>query len=83
LLHAVICRAGIAALVNRIDKPRLTVAVDGSVYRFHPHFHQLMTVMTSSLIQPGKEVSTELMSILLLFVFLFASGKDIAGNLIL
>jgi len=53
-----ICCAGIAVLLNRISKPKVTVAVDGSLYRFHPHFHQLMMTMTKSLVQPGLDVST-------------------------
>jgi len=48
---------GIAVLVNRVNKPKVTVAVDGSLYRFHPHFHQLMMKMTKALIKPGIDVS--------------------------
>jgi len=43
--------------VNRVNKPKVTVAVDGSLYRFHPHFHKLMMKMTSTLIKPGVDVS--------------------------
>ena len=43
--------------MNRISKPKVTVAVDGSLYRFHPHFHKLMMRMTSALIKPGIDVS--------------------------
>lgn len=35
--------AGIACLLNKIDEDNVTVGIDGSVYRFHPHFHDLMT----------------------------------------
>ncbi|XP_043266742.1 hexokinase type 2 isoform X2 [Venturia canescens] len=35
--------AGIAALLNKIGEDNVTVGIDGSVYRFHPHFHDLMT----------------------------------------
>lgn len=34
--------AGIAALINKMNDPSVTVGVDGSVYRFHPKFHDLM-----------------------------------------
>jgi len=52
------CRcAGIAVLLNRINKPKVTVAVDGSLYRFHPHFHRLMMTKTKSLVKPGLDVS--------------------------
>jgi len=50
--------AGIAALVNRINKQQVTVAVDGSLYRSHPRFPDLIETMTSSLINPGIEVSS-------------------------
>ncbi|XP_048485533.1 hexokinase type 2 isoform X2 [Plutella xylostella] len=45
--------AGIAALINKMDEPRVTVGIDGSVYRFHPHFHTLMTEKIATLIRPG------------------------------
>jgi len=53
---AYLASAGIAALLNRIDRPRATVAVDGSLYRFHPHFHNLMMKMTEDLILNGIKV---------------------------
>jgi len=56
-------------LVNRIDKPKLTVAVDGSLYRFHPHFHRLMMKMTASLIKPNIDVSFPSIMFILLWLF--------------
>ena len=47
---------GIATLLNRINKPNVTVAVDGSLYRFHPLFHDLMTEKINQLIKPGLKV---------------------------
>ena len=41
--------AGIAALLNKIGENNVTVGIDGSVYRFHPHFHDLMTVKINEL----------------------------------
>ncbi|XP_014599221.1 PREDICTED: hexokinase type 2 isoform X2 [Polistes canadensis] len=41
--------AGIATLLNKMDEPHVTVGIDGSVYRFHPHFHDLMTAKISEL----------------------------------
>ena len=35
--------AGIATLLNKMDDNNVTVGIDGSVYRFHPHFHDIMT----------------------------------------
>ncbi|XP_044021027.1 hexokinase type 2 isoform X2 [Aphidius gifuensis] len=41
--------AGIACLLERIGEENVTVGIDGSVYRFHPHFHDLMTEKISQL----------------------------------
>lgn len=51
--------AGIAALINRMDEKSLVVGIDGSVYRFHPKFHDLMTAKIRELIKP--DVKFELM----------------------
>jgi len=53
---AYLASAGIAALLNRIDRAEVTVAVDGSLYRFHPHFHNLMMKMTKELVSNDKKV---------------------------
>ncbi|KAL0110807.1 hypothetical protein PUN28_014037 [Cardiocondyla obscurior] len=45
--------AGAAALLNKMGENNVTVGVDGSVYRFHPHFHNLMVAKISEL-QPYK-----------------------------
>nr|UNF16855.1 hexokinase II [Hyphantria cunea] len=47
--------AGIATLLNKMNEPRVTVGIDGSVYRFHPHFHTLMTEKISQLVRPGLQ----------------------------
>lgn len=52
-----IVSAGIACLIDRMALSRITVGVDGSVYRFHPHFHDLMKAKVSELVSEG-EVST-------------------------
>ena len=49
--------AGIATLLNRINKPCRTVAVDGSLYRYHPHFHDLMMRKIEQLVPPALVVS--------------------------
>ncbi|XP_055909640.1 hexokinase type 2-like [Eupeodes corollae] len=49
--HLVSC--GIATLINKMNEPFVTVGVDGSVYRFHPKFHNLMFEKIKSLIKPG------------------------------
>ncbi|XP_008207047.1 hexokinase type 2 isoform X3 [Nasonia vitripennis] len=45
--------AGIATLLVKMGENNVTVGVDGSVYRFHPHFHDLMVEKISAL-QPYK-----------------------------
>ncbi|XP_011506332.1 PREDICTED: hexokinase type 2-like isoform X1 [Ceratosolen solmsi marchali] len=43
--------AGLAALLIKMGENNVTVGVDGSVYRFHPHFHDLMVEKISMLQQ--------------------------------
>ncbi|KAL7643738.1 UNVERIFIED_CONTAM: hypothetical protein RMT77_005744 [Armadillidium vulgare] len=50
---AFLAGAGVAVLLNRISEEHVTVAVDGSVYRFHPHFHSLMVEAISKVLKPG------------------------------
>lgn len=50
--------AGVATLINKMGKDNVTVGIDGSVYRFHPHFHDLMTEKIAQLIKPGIKVSS-------------------------
>ena len=48
--------SGIASLLNKMNRPDVVVAVDGSLYRFHPHFHDLMIEKIQDLINPGIKV---------------------------
>ena len=48
----------VATVVNRIRSDDVTVAVDGSLYRFHPHFHDLMQKKVTQLVDSGKKVGT-------------------------
>uniref|UniRef100_A0A914X0H8 Phosphotransferase n=1 Tax=Plectus sambesii TaxID=2011161 RepID=A0A914X0H8_9BILA len=50
-----LCAAGIAVLLNRMQKPMVTVGVDGSVYRFHPTFKQLLDQKIDQLVDRGLE----------------------------
>nr|CAD7437507.1 unnamed protein product [Timema bartmani] len=45
--------AGVATLINKMGQLSVTVGVDGSVYRFHPYFHDLMVEKISELVTPG------------------------------
>lgn len=49
--------AGIATLLNKMNEPVATVGIDGSVYRYHPHFHNLMMEKIGQLVNPGIKVS--------------------------
>lgn len=51
--------AGIATLLNKMNEPDVTVAIDGSVYRYHPHFHNLMMETIAQLVNPGISVRTD------------------------
>lgn len=42
--------SALAVLILRIGDPQITIGVDGSVYRFHPKFHELMTETIKELI---------------------------------
>ncbi|KAG9509149.1 Hexokinase-2 [Fragariocoptes setiger] len=44
--------AAVAALLNKMHRPYTTVGVDGSVFRYHPHFHRLMQHKTKELTNP-------------------------------
>ncbi|XP_037045634.1 hexokinase type 2-like [Bradysia coprophila] len=52
--------AGVAALINKIDEPSVTVGVDGSVYRLHPSFHDLMVERIRQFVKP--EISFDVVS---------------------
>ncbi|GFG39358.1 hypothetical protein Cfor_08311, partial [Coptotermes formosanus] len=45
--------AGVATLINKMGQQNVTVGIDGSVYRFHPHFHDLMSEKIKQLVTPG------------------------------
>ncbi|GMT28767.1 hypothetical protein PFISCL1PPCAC_20064, partial [Pristionchus fissidentatus] len=47
--------AGIAMLLNRMNKKYVTVGVDGSVYRFHPSFPKLLDEKIDQLIKGDLE----------------------------
>lgn len=50
---AYLASAGIATLLNKMNRPEVTIGVDGSLYRFHPHFHDLMDEKIRQLVNPG------------------------------
>ncbi|XP_054164981.1 hexokinase-1-like isoform X2 [Oppia nitens] len=42
--------AAVATILNKMKRPHTTIGVDGSVYKFHPHFHDLMVAKISELV---------------------------------
>ena len=56
--------AGVAVLLNRIGEKKVTVAVDGSVYRFHPFFHDMMVQTIGKLVKPDMEVRYKLLLVI-------------------
>ncbi|XP_076372364.1 hexokinase type 2-like isoform X1 [Tachypleus tridentatus] len=49
---AFLVSAAISCILNRMKRPHTTVGVDGSVYRYHPYFHDLMERKISELTAP-------------------------------
>ena len=45
-----------AVVIQRVGLNDVTVAVDGSLYRFHPHFKQLMTNKIAQLLPAHQQV---------------------------
>lgn len=45
--------AALAVLILKMGDPDITIGVDGSVYRFHPKFHDLMMEKITELIPPS------------------------------
>jgi len=50
---AVLAAAGVAALLNKMKRPHTTVGMDGSLYKFHPHFSRLMRLKVGELVNPS------------------------------
>lgn len=46
--------ACMSCLLKRVNRPDMTVAIDGSLYKYHPHLHNLLMKYTSQLV-PDKE----------------------------
>ncbi|XP_035219033.1 hexokinase-1-like [Stegodyphus dumicola] len=45
--------AGVATILNKMKRTHTTVGVDGSVYRYHPHFRELMESKIDELTDPN------------------------------
>lgn len=51
-------RLGLAVIINRINKPNITVGVDGSLYRYHPRFKKNMEKAMKELVNKNIKVGT-------------------------
>lgn len=49
--------AGLAVILNRININDIVIGVDGSVYRYHPHYHQLLVNKISELVNSNIQFS--------------------------
>lgn len=52
--------AAVATILNKMARPYTTVAVDGSVYKYHPHFHGIMEKKTCELVNPAYKFDIRL-----------------------
>ncbi|CAG2119311.1 unnamed protein product, partial [Medioppia subpectinata] len=52
--NAQLAAANLSAVVQRIDKPMVRIAIDGSLYKKHPKLHKLMTDFIGELIPNRK-----------------------------
>lgn len=50
-----LCAAGIATVLTRMQRPYVTVGIDGSVYRFHPKFARILDEKIDQLLAPNLE----------------------------
>jgi hexokinase len=52
---AFLAATAVAVVIDRVSLPEVTVAVDGSLYRFHPHFKDIMNTKISQLVKPQQK----------------------------
>jgi len=51
----------VAVVIQRVGLSDVTVAVDGSLYRFHPHFKELMASKIAQLLPTQLQVGSALL----------------------
>lgn len=52
--------AGIAAVLEHIKRPEVSIGIDGSLYKLHPRFRERMTDILDKLLPPSIRVSLEI-----------------------
>ncbi|KAH8247243.1 hypothetical protein KR038_000877 [Drosophila bunnanda] len=50
---AKLCACGLVTLINKMNINDVVIAVDGSVYRYHPKYHEMLEKYMKKLLKPG------------------------------
>ncbi|KAH8246970.1 hypothetical protein KR032_005596 [Drosophila birchii] len=50
---AKLCSCGLVTLINKMNINEVVIAVDGSVYRYHPKYHDMLEKYMRKLLKPG------------------------------
>lgn len=53
---AFLCSAGLVTLLHKINRPKVTIGIDGTLYRLHPTIHDLMVEKMQELCDPNIQV---------------------------
>lgn len=75
---AYLTAAGISCLLMRMQKPFVTIGIDGSVYRFHPKFGKILDAKINDLLPKHLDVcsvASIFFNNLNLFVFLIFTPR--------
>ncbi|KAH8385918.1 hypothetical protein KR200_006318 [Drosophila serrata] len=52
---AKLCACGLVTLINKMNMNEVAIAVDGSVYRYHPKYHDVLEKYMKKLLKPGAK----------------------------
>jgi hexokinase len=55
--------SGVAGLLNKMGRRRVTVGMDGSLYKFHPHFHDRMVTKVRTDLQLNVSITHNLLCV--------------------
>ncbi|XP_017079619.1 hexokinase type 2 [Drosophila eugracilis] len=50
---AKLCACGLVTLINKMNINEVIIGIDGSVYRYHPKYHELLQFHMKKLLKPG------------------------------
>lgn len=71
--------AALAALINKINQPVITVGIQGTVYNEHPHYHNVLFSTLRTLIKRDIKVNAAGMRLFCEMVFVFVLQCEIVG----